>query len=163
MNQKGLFQGRAFAADSSNAHALEQLAHDFDERLPKPVALVLCPILEEVRARRSYENDSDFIVVEVKLCFSVENVSRKSVTNWSVSCEINLSQDVCLTRKTFPKISSGPSYFRPNWTILLTQSLTTEILFGLKIKRSESLEKQVHRLLEPAQVTFHAISRQSRW
>lgn len=137
---------------------LEQLARDFDERLPKPVALVLLPFLEEVRARRSYEYDTNHIVIEVQLCFSVKNVSSKSVTNWTVVCNINLSQEVCLTKKTFPKIGSGDSYIRLNSTILPTQSLNTEILYGLKVKRNEPLGKQIHRLLEPAQVTFHAIS-----
>ena len=138
---------------------LERLARDFDERVPKPVPLVLRPHLVEVRPRRSYEYDADSIVSEVQLGFVVENVSSQSVANWTVQCEIaGLSQETLLTRQTFPKIGTGSSYIRLNSTILPTQSLTTEVIFGLRIRRSEALESQIRQLLECVTVTFHAIS-----
>ncbi len=121
--------------------------------------LVLRPHLKNIRARRSYDYDEDFIVVELEFCFSVENTSQQSVANWSVSSNLQISQEgVGLKREEFPKIGSGNSYIRLNSTILPTLQMTTELICGLKFKRWEYLEGQVREALEPATLTFKAIS-----
>jgi hypothetical protein len=138
---------------------LEKLVQDFDERIPKPVPLVLRPHLVGVSSRRSYIYDAESIVVEIQLNFEVENVSALSVANWKVPCRISgIPEENLFTRQSFSKIGSGLSYMRMNSTILPTQSLTTEIIFGLKICKAEAVDDQVRRLLQDATVTYHAIS-----
>jgi hypothetical protein len=137
---------------------LEQLVRDFSERFPKPIPVILRANLTDIRSRRTYNYDAESIVVEVVLVFSILNLGRVSAKNWTVSVNINLSSEVCLTRETFPAIGSGPSSIRLDKTILPTQHMTEEHLLGLKVKRAESVEAQVRQLLTPTTVTFHVIS-----
>jgi hypothetical protein len=144
--KEGFFKEEHLAQIREMHDMLTRLLDEIRERLPGPVPLVLRPYLLEVRPRRCYDYDDDFIMVEVQFCFEVENVGTQSVTNWSVQCEVKATAEGWLTRQTFPKISTGPSYYRPNATILPTLSLTTEITFGLKVRRVDSLEVQVRQL-----------------
>jgi hypothetical protein len=39
--------------------------------------------------------------------------------------------------KAFPRLGSGDSYYRTDYTILPTLSMTTEVIYGVVVRRSE--------------------------
>jgi hypothetical protein len=146
----------------AQAGHLEKILQELMRRVPMPTRGELRMTLDEVRARNCYAWTEERIVVEVQLCYQLENIGHKSVPKWSTGAELHLHDDYLgkrfVTNEEFPRIGSGSSYIRLDSTILPTTSLTTEHIFGVMVRRSENLDEILPRILSATRVTFWPIT-----
>lgn len=146
----------------AQAGHLEKILHELTRRVPVPTRGELQMTLKQVKARNSYTWTEDRMVIELELCYQLQNIGQKSVPKWSTDAELNLHDDELgkrfVTREEFPKIGTGNSYYRLDSTILPTTSLTTEHIGAVMVKRSEKFDETLPRILNAIAVTFWPIT-----
>jgi hypothetical protein len=127
-----------------------------------PTPGVLKMTLEGVMPRNSYHWVEDKMVVEVQFCYRLQNVGPKAVPKWDTSASFDLSDDELgkrfVTREEFPRIGSGPGYYRRDSTILPTLDMTTEHILGVIVRRSEKFDEMLPRILNATTVSFWPVT-----
>lgn len=140
----------------AQAGHLEKILHELTQRG------TLRMTLTGVKARNAYRWKDEKMVVEVQLCYRLENVGPRSVPKWSTGSQLHLHDDSLgkrfVTKEEFPRIGSGDSYIRLDSTILPTTSLTSEQIIGVMVCRTEQFDEMLPRILNAISVTFWPIS-----
>jgi hypothetical protein len=102
------------------------------------------------------------MVVEVQFCYRLQNIGKKPVAKWGTGANLNLSDDSLgkrfVNNEEFPRLGSGSSYIRLDSTILPSLSMTTEQLVGVVIRRSESFDETLPKVLNATTLTFWPVT-----
>lgn len=140
----------------TQASHLEKILHELTERGELQMTLT------GVKARNAYRWTEDKMVVEVQLCYRLENVGPRSIPKWSTGGSFDSHDDELgkrfVTKDEFPRLGSGASYIRLDSTILPTTSVTTEQIIGVMVHRSEKFDETLPRILNAISVTFWPIT-----
>jgi len=146
----------------AQAGHLEKILLELIQRVPVPTRGELRMTLNGIKARNSYAWTEERMVVEVELCYRLQNIGHKSIPKWSTGVELHLHDDDLgkrfVANEEFPRIGSGNSYYRLDSTILPTTSLTTEHIVGVMVRRSEKFDETLPKILNAITVTFWAIT-----
>lgn len=146
----------------AQAASLEKILQELVKRVPVPTPGVLTMTLERVRSRNAYCWIEDQVVVEAEFCFRLKTIGPKAVPKWSTCATLNLSDDTLgerfVNKTKFPRIGSGPSYYRLDSTVLPTLEMTTEHIIGVIVRRSETFDEILPRILKATSVTFWPVT-----
>jgi hypothetical protein len=137
---------------------VEKFAREFEQRVPKPLQLVLETRFQGLHVTKVHDFDDQRIVIEVGFVFHVHNPHPQTVNTWHVVTDI-VCPDVSriVDKKLFPKLSEHRN--NPfDTAILPTLHKEAIVHIGVVANRSWPAGRQLAGLLPEITMTCRTIS-----
>lgn len=138
--------------------AIEKLARDFEERVPKPVPVNLEARLQSVHGGPAYEFDAEHTVIELGFLFYVYNLGPQAVQTWHVVADLVTKDPSRIVHKaTFPKLREHRN--NPfDTAILPTLFKPAYVYIGVIVRQHWPAERQLFAVLAETTMTCRVIS-----
>lgn len=138
---------------------VQQLASDFEQRIPAQKPLTFTPLIDRLEPLRIADLEGQRILC-LKLHLFAENQSSSAIPKWSIKVSYSGPnvERYLVTSKEFPAVGSGPGYWQPDPTILPTLRGTAYTSFGVRLDGPMPPVRRLFAALEGLTVTLTPVT-----